>query len=185
MRSRAAAILIEDSTTRRSIAIGWRNARSCTVCCWTWTSRASTRASSAITSSAVAVSPSRTATSALANWLSVRPPISLIVALRRSSSSSKRFSVCSLAIYCSFPTLAGSAEAPGNVGLSPLVLGGREHRSGLAELDHLAEIHEGGEVRYPRRLLHVVGDDHDRVVLLQFVDQLLDLGGRDRIERRA
>ena len=39
--------------------------------------------------------------------------------------------------------------------------------------------------RDARRLLHVVGDDDDRVVGLQLVDQLLDLGGRDRIERRA
>ena len=55
----------------------------------------------------------------------------------------------------------------------------------VAELDQLAEIHEGGEVGDARRLLHVVGDDDDRVVVLQLVDQLLDLGGRDRIERRA
>ena len=60
-----------------------------------------------------------------------------------------------------------------------------EDLAGRAELDQLAEIHEGGEVRDARRLLHVVGDDHDRVVGLQLVDQLLDLGGRDRIERRA
>ena len=30
-----------------------------------------------------------------------------------------------------------------------------------------------------------MGDDHDGVVFLQFVDQLLDLRGRDRVERRA
>ncbi len=35
------------------------------------------------------------------------------------------------------------------------------------------------------RLLHVMGHDRDRVVILQLVDQLLDLGGRDRIQRRA
>ena len=29
------------------------------------------------------------------------------------------------------------------------------------------------------------GDDHDRVVVGQFVDQFLDFGGGDRIERRA
>jgi hypothetical protein len=34
-----------------------------------------------------------------------------------------------------------------------------------------------------RGLLHVVRDDHDRVAAAQLVDQLLDLGGRDRIER--
>ena len=40
-------------------------------------------------------------------------------------------------------------------------------------------------MRHAHRLLHVVGDDGDGVVAPQFVDQFLDLGGRDRIERRA
>src|SRR5882672_6373653 len=179
MRSSAAAILIDDRMTLRSTAIGWRKASSFTVCSWTARSRASTRASSAITRSATSVSRSRNATSDCANWLSARPPISLIVALSRSSSSSKRLRVCSAMVF------SVSAEAAGDVGLGATVARGGEQRLGGAELDQLAEIHEGGEVRYPRRLLHVVGDDDDRVVLLQFVDQLLDLGGRDRIERRA
>src|SRR3569833_112362 len=184
MRSSAAAILIDDSTTRRSTAIGWRSASSCTVCSCTAWSSASTRASATITSSATLVSMSRTAVSALANWLSVRPPISLIVALRRSSSSSKRFSVCSLAMV--FSSLgAASAEAARVVGLGALVLGGGVQGRGRPELDQLAEVHVGGVVGLVRRLLHVVRDDHDRIVLLQLVDQLLDLGGRDRIERRA
>src|SRR5229473_1293576 len=183
MRSSAAAILIDDRMTRRSTAIGWRSARSFTVCSWTATSRASTRASSAITCSATSVSCSRSATKDRASWLSARPPISLIVALSRSSSSSKRFSVCS-AIFL-LQSLAASAEAAGDIGLCALVPRRREDRFRRAELDQLAQIHEGGEVRDARRLLHVVGDDDDRVFLLQLVDQLLDLGGRDRIERRA
>ena len=36
-----------------------------------------------------------------------------------------------------------------------------------------------------RRLLHVVGDDHDREALLQLADQVLDGEGGDRVERRA
>src|ERR1700704_4480019 len=187
MRSSAAAILIDDRMTLRSTAIGWRSASSFTVCSCTATSRASTRASSAIPCSAAAVSCSRSATSDWASWLSARPPISLIVALSRSSSSSKRFSVCSaiflLQSLAAF--LAASAEAAGDIGLCALVLRCRENRFRRAELDQLAQIHEGGEVRDARRLLHVVGDDDDRVLLLQLVDQLLDLGGRDRIERRA
>ena len=43
---------------------------------------------------------------------------------------------------------------------------------------------EGGHVRDPRRLLHVVRDDHDRVLLLQLVHQVLDPGGRDQVEGR-
>ena len=43
----------------------------------------------------------------------------------------------------------------------------------------------GRALRYARRLLHRVRDDDDRVVLPQLVDQFLDLGGGDRVERRA
>ena len=49
----------------------------------------------------------------------------------------------------------------------------------------LAEVHEGRVVGHARGLLHVVGHDDDRVVGLQLVDQLLDLGGRDRVEGRG
>jgi hypothetical protein len=51
--------------------------------------------------------------------------------------------------------------------------------------DQVAQVHEGGEVGDARGLLHVVGHDRDRVVLLQFLDQLLDAAGRNRIERRS
>ena len=54
-----------------------------------------------------------------------------------------------------------------------------------AFLDQIAEMEEGGALRDARGLLHVVGDDDDGVVLLQLVDQLLDMGRGDRIERRA
>ena len=37
-------------------------------------------------------------------------------------------------------------------------------------------------MRDARGLLHVMGDDRDGVIAGQFVDELLDLGGRDRIE---
>src|SRR5258708_10997597 len=183
MRSSAAAILIDDRMTLRSPAIGWRSASSFTVCSCTATSRASTRASSTITCSAASVSCSRNATSDCASWLSARPPISLIVALSRSSSSSKRFSVCSAIVL--LHSLAASSEAASDIGLCALVPRRGENRFRRAELDQLAQIHEGGEVRDARRLLHVVGDDDDRILLFQLVDQLLDLGGRDRIERRA
>ena len=56
---------------------------------------------------------------------------------------------------------------------------------GLAVFDQLAEVEEGGALRHARGLLHVVGDDRDRVAAAKLVDQLLDLGGGDRIERRA
>jgi hypothetical protein len=52
---------------------------------------------------------------------------------------------------------------------------------GIAFLDDLAEIHQRGAVGNARRLLHIVGDDHDRVALLEKFDQLLNLRGRNRI----
>ncbi len=44
---------------------------------------------------------------------------------------------------------------------------------------------KGGELRHARRLLHRMGDDDDAEVLPQLVDQLLDAGRGDGIERRA
>src|SRR5690606_42021262 len=48
----------------------------------------------------------------------------------------------------------------------------------------LAQPEERRHVGYPGRLLHVVRDDHDRVVALQFVDEFFDVLGGDRVERR-
>src|SRR6202171_1132983 len=81
--------------------------------------------------------------------------------------------------------LLSSAEPAGDVVLGTSIARRGEELVGFAEFDQLAEIHEGGLVRDARGLLHVVGDDGDRVVLRQFLDQFLDLGGRNRIERRA
>ena len=55
----------------------------------------------------------------------------------------------------------------------------------VALLDQVAEVEERRLLADARRLLHRVGDDDDGEVLAQLVDQLLDDGGRDRIERRA
>ena len=55
------------------------------------------------------------------------------------------------------------------------------------ELDQVAQEHEAGVVGDPRRLLQVMGDDDDRVVLLQLDDRLLELGAwrSDRAPRPA
>src|ERR1700754_842758 len=70
-----------------------------------------------------------------------------------------------------------SAEAAGDVVLGVLLLRLHEELGRGAELDQVAEVHVGGVVRAAGRLLHVVRDDHDRVVGLQFVDQFFDLAG--------
>ncbi len=53
-----------------------------------------------------------------------------------------------------------------------------------AVVAHL-DMEEGSHVRDACRLLHVVRHDHDRVVVLQFVHEILDTGRRDRVEGRA
>src|SRR5579863_2538940 len=54
------------------------------------------------------------------------------------------------------PPLRGLTEAPGNIIFGFTPRGGREDLLGLAELDQIARIHEGGVIRAARRLLHVV-----------------------------
>src|ERR1700704_4561957 len=44
---------------------------------------------------------------------------------------------------------------------------------------------EGALLRHPYRLLHVVGDDHDRHGPGELRDRLLDTAGRRGVERRA
>src|SRR5919204_2938792 len=67
-----------------------------------------------------------------------------------------------------------SAELPGDVFLGPAVVRLREHLVRGPALDQFAVEHERRGVRNARGLLHVVGHDHDRVALLELVDQLLD-----------
>ena len=76
-------------------------------------------------------------------------------------------------------------EPAGDILLGALVVGRGENLFRRAEFHQLAQIHEGGVVGRARGLLHIVGHDDDGVIVGQFVDQFLDLGGRNRIERRA
>lgn len=72
--------------------------------------------------------------------------------------------------------------APGDVVFGLFFPGIRKDRVGVANLHQFTQIHEGGVVRHSGGLLHIVGNDHDRVVALEFGDELFDLGGRYRIE---
>src|ERR1700733_2546337 len=110
---------------------------------------------------------------------SARPPISATSRVNSCRSLSNALAVCSEAMIFS------SAEPAGDVVLRAPIARRRENLVGVVEFDQIAEIHEGGLVGDARGLLHVVGDDRDGVVLRQFLDQFLDLGGRNRIERRT
>src|SRR5215204_4730547 len=88
-----------------------------------------------------------------------------------------------------------SAEPAGDVVLGALVGRGGEDGVGAVVLDQQAGAvagtlgglggEEGRPVRDPGRLLHVVGDDHDRVVPLELLHQVLDAAGGDRVQGRA
>src|SRR5512147_2318826 len=127
------------------------------------------------------------------SWVSTTPPIERTPLLIVSISASNCLYVCSLIAVLpggrgrrSSPTgIARSAEATGDVVLGFLPLRLEEELVGRAELDQFAQVHVGSEIRHAGRLLHVVGDDRDRVILLQLADQLLDLRRRNGVECRG
>src|SRR5215211_3944420 len=92
-------------------------------------------------------------------------------------------------------TRGGLAEAAGDVVLGPTVGRLGEERVGAVDLDQQPGavagalgrfgVEEGRAVGDAGRLLHVVGDDHDRVVLLELLHQVLDAAGGDRVEGRG
>src|SRR5882724_1185969 len=182
MRSRSFETRSAPTISRRSTAIGWRRAmvrmaRSSISRC-----RLSMVGSSETTRWASLASRRASASTDSAICFSASPPISATIRARSCRSRSKAFAVWGSTIIS---TLHASAEAAGDVVLGAPIARRGKHLAGRAEFDQLAEIHEGREIGDARGLLHVVGHDHDRVVGLQLVDQFLDLGGRDRIKRRA
>jgi hypothetical protein len=77
------------------------------------------------------------------------------------------------------------SESAGDVILGPAIRRVGEDPLGVADLDERPVQQKGSPIGDPCRLLHVVGDDDDRVALPQLLDELLDAGRRDRVERRA
>src|SRR5205823_1072669 len=54
-----------------------------------------------------------------------------------------------------------------------------------SKLDQPPEVHEGGVIRDPAGLLHIVGHRYNGVFRFWFVNQFLDFRRSDRIERRT
>src|SRR5262249_44643765 len=186
IRSRSLDTRSAPTISRKSTAIGWRRAIVSTAFSSISACSASTSGSVATVCCARSASRRARASTASATCFSARPPISDTMRVSSWRSMSTAFVVCSIiTIYvvlaCEPCDLA--EEARDLVRCASIARRG-DHLARGIELDQLAQIHEGGEVGDARRLLHVVGDDHDRVVLFEFVDQLLDFGGRDRVERR-
>src|SRR5689334_17182361 len=179
IRSRSVATRMALTISRRSTAIGWRRAIVSTARSSISRCRLSISRSAATTRCPSATSRRTSALTLSVIMRSARPPISATRRVNSWRSLSNALAVCSDAI------LFSSAEAAGDVVLGAPVARRREDPVGVVEFDQFAEIHEGGLVRDARRLLHVMGDDRDRIVLAELVDQLLHLGGGYRIERRA
>src|SRR5215217_9294075 len=86
---------------------------------------------------------------------------------------------------CRLPICPELPKSAGDVILSQLFIGGGEYLLSRVYFDQLAEEEEGRRVGNARRLLHVVRHDHDRVLLFQIEDQLLNLRGCDWVECRS
>src|SRR6202158_1096053 len=179
IRGRSVSTRMAPTISRKSTAIGWRRAMVSTARSSITRCRRSISASAATTRWPSTTSQRSTASTDSTIMRSARPPISATSRVNSCRSLSHALAVCSEAMFIS------SAEPAGDVVLGTSIARRGENLAGLVEFDQLPEIHEGGLVRNPRGLLHVVGDDGDSVVLRQFLDQFLDLGGRNRIERRA
>src|SRR2546430_1282444 len=178
MRSRSVTVLVIARIMRRSLAAGWRRTITWLQSPSSATSMALTLWSFCITSSISARSPEASASSARRICDSTRPPICSTRERIESRSRSYCLEACSL-----MPM--GLSKPSGDVVLRLLLLRLDEQLVGDAVLDQLAEVHVGGEVRDAGRLLHVVRHDQDGDALLEIVDQLLDQGGGDRVERRG
>src|SRR5712672_3732778 len=179
IRSRSVATRMAPTISRRSTAIGWRRAMVKTARSSITRCRPSISASATTTRWPSATSRRISASTESTIMRSARPPISATSRVNSCRSLSNALAVCSETMVVS------SAEPAGDVVLGASIARRGEYLVGFVEFDQLAKIHEGGLVRDPRRLLHIMGDDGDGVVLRQFLDQFLDSRGRDRIERRA
>src|SRR6056297_619700 len=184
MRSRLAETLITVSTRRRSRAVGARSAitrADSSLICSSSASMALSRPRTSSANSSSRVSSERAA-SAMAR--STMPPIFMICAWMVSRSRSKDETICCWSDIGMILILA-SADAPGDVAFGALILGVGENGPGVAVFDKVAEMEERGLLADAGGLLHRVRDDHNGIVLAQFVDQFLDLRGGDRTERRT
>src|ERR1700733_7767154 len=179
IRSRSVATRMAPTISRRSTAIGWRRAMVSTARSSITRCRLSISTSAATTRLPSATSRRISASTDSTIMRSARPPISATRRVNSCRSLSNALAVCSEAMIFS------STEPAGDVILRASIARRREDLVGVVASDQHTEIHEGGLVGDARGLLHVVGDDRNRVVLRQFLDQLLDLGGRNRIERRT
>src|ERR1700686_1507648 len=98
--------------------------------------------------------------------------------------SSFWFSSSSSIVKCRiiYPNLS---EPAGNVIFSLLARRRLEDGVGLVELDQLSEQEESRVIGDTGRLLHIVGHDHHRALILEPEQEFLAFGGGNRVQGRA
>lgn len=76
-------------------------------------------------------------------------------------------------------------KTAGDIVLRKLLFRVDKNLFGIRIFDQFPNIEEGDFVTDPSGLLHIVGDDDDRILRFEFVDQLFDLGRRNGVKRRS
>src|SRR5579863_387578 len=198
MRSRSVLILSAATIRRKSAAMG----------CWR-ASRLMAKSSISISMALMRASFMKTCSAAprsfcvtalMLRWIadSTSAPISSSLVFSNSRSSTK-WRMIGSSLYrrrrmqrgrncfsrrarCALPQ---SAEAARDVVFGLFSGRSLEDHGGAVEFDQLTQQEKAGVIGDPRRLLHVMRDDGDGATALELEDQVLDLGGRDGIERRA
>src|SRR4029079_13530651 len=97
--------------------------------------------------------------------------------LRSEASASSN-----VARICLGSVMRKLAESAGDILFCLALCGVGEDFRGRVDFDEVAEVKKRGAIRAAAGLLHVVSDNDDRVLRFQLPDQLLDFGGRDRVE---
>src|SRR5215204_1116017 len=136
------------------------------------------------------------AASSMSRWCSASSVRSSVATTRSSAPSACSSSRVSSSWKCRRWDSGMSDALPelaGDVVLGALVVGVGEDLVGLAVLDDGAgpvpalvaqlDREERGHVGHARGLLHVVRDDHDRILALELHHQVLDPPGGDRVQR--
>src|SRR4051812_25015076 len=77
------------------------------------------------------------------------------------------------------------AESPRNIILGSAFTWIRKHFASGGEFHQSAKIKESGHVGTTPGLLHIMSNDDDGVFRFQLIDELLDLGSRNWIQRGA
>src|SRR5919197_2454225 len=178
IRSRSVTIFRAVVINRRSLAAGCRSARIFRHWLSISTSNRFSSRSDSLTASASLDSRSVSARMLSAICRSTRAPMSRSFSRRSRRSCSNALSVCMFVAMS-----RRLSELSGDVIFGSLLARVREDLFRGPDFNELSHVEERRSVGHPSRLLHVVGDDRDRVPRLQLVDQLLDLRGGDRIQR--